>query len=573
MPKKKQADTNSKKIAIYTRKSKYSDKSESIDSQIEYCKKAAVMRYPDIDEFVVFVDEGFSGGDTARPQYQKMLLEIKDSRDFAAVICYKIDRISRSLADFTNLQQTLEKSGVHIISASEGFDTSSTWGVAVLNILMIFAQMERSHTSERIRDTMLHYARQGRWTGGLTPTGFESKSIPYSDAFGHEKNMVILAPIEEELRTVKIIYDKYLEKQSLAAVETYLAQNDIKSKKGSLYTVATVRALIINPVYAVADKELYDFFVEKGSEICHPESDFDGSCSVIPYNRENKAKTSKRPHDEWIIAISRHKGIIEGKDWVKAQRILAENSMQLPRLGTADFGIFSGLMKCADCGSTMRVKAGRQIANSDVKGFYYVCHLKEISRGQKCKMKNLSGHEIEPAILEQLLEYTKDAEMMEDLARRNNIRFGENLDEKKKTFEHLKGQLAAKETAIKNLVTQVSQTDNLATGKILMDQIGELDKAASDLRHRVALIEVELSSEKARELDLLSLSTQFANLSQVDSLKSVKDKRLLMKGIIDRMEWDGRAMSISFKSGDKMGLNAAHSKGSLTLEELQTFDN
>lgn len=536
------------KIAIYTRKSKYSDKSESIDSQIEYCRQTAKARYPDITDFVIYVDEGFSGGTTERPQYQKMLLDIRRNKGYAAVICYKIDRISRSLADFTNLQQFLEKNGVHIISASEGFDTSSTWGVAVLNILMIFAQLERSNTSERIRDTMLHYARQGRWTGGLTPMGFESRSIPYTDAFGQEKNMVILVPVADEIETVKTIYEKYIEFQSLNSVETYLVQNDIRTRKGNNYSMPTIRDVLINPVYATADKDLYQFFVEKGAELCNSETEYDGSFSVLPYNREDKKKLVTRPVDEWIIAVSKHRGTIPGETWVKVQRILEINREKKPRLGTAQYGIFSGMIKCRDCGSTMRIKNGRTGLRNGHKEFYYICNLKETSKQTKCNIRNLSGHRMEPMILEKLKEYTQTAELLNTPARKNRVRFSADMAEKQKAYDRLKNELAAKEHAIKNLVIQVSQADGMAAGRYLLEQINELDTAVSDLNRRLGVIEAELSEDRPKEPDLLSLTSVFENIRDIDRIKDVKTKRALMRSIIDRMEWDGRVMYIYFKA-------------------------
>lgn len=556
------------KIAIYTRKSKYSDKSESIDSQIDYCKQSAKLRYPNDElEFITYVDEGFSGGTIERPHLKKLIMNIKNDKDFNAVICYKIDRISRSLADFTNLQQVLDKAGVHIISASEGFDTSTTWGAAVLNILMIFAQIERNNTSERIRDTMLHYARQGRWTGGLTPTGFESKSIPYTDAFNQEKNMVILVPVDEEIKIIKTIYEKYIELQSLNLVETYMAQNDIKTKKNNTYSVSTIREILINPVYAVADNDLYNFFSNKGSELCNSEKEYDGSFSVLPYNRVDKKKLIKRPICDWIVAISKHQGIISGKDWVKVQSIIAVNSEKKPRLGTAQHGIFSGMIKCKECGSTMRIKNGR-INQYGVKEFYYVCNLKEISKQTKCNMKNLSGHKIEFEILEKIKEYTNDGELLSNLARKNKMHLSTEMTDKKLSYERLKADLGTKELAIKNLVMQVSQTDNMGAGKYLLEQIEEIDKTITDLKHRIAVLEIQLSEEKEKELDILSLVSIFESVQEIDKMKDVIKKRRLMKSIIEKMEWNGAIMSIHFKTGDSISLD-----DDTLLCNLQTFND
>jgi len=561
------------KIAIYTRKSKYSDKSESIDSQIEYCKQAAKLRYPDIDDYVLYVDEGFSGGSTVRPQYQKMLLDIKRSKDYAAMICYKIDRISRSLADFTTLQQELEKANVHIISASEGFDTSSTWGVAVLNILMIFAQLERSNISERIKDTMLHYAKMGRWTGGLTPLGFESKSIPYDDTFGQEKNMVILSPVENEITIVKTIFSKYLELQSLNAVSRYLNQHGICTRKGKLFDVSSVRDIIRNPVYATADKDLYDFLCEVGAELCNDEAEFDGSFSVISYNRMDKKTDTRRPMDEWLIAISRHNGTVTGQTWVKAQRIIKAQSGTMPRLGTAQYGIFSGLIKCAKCGSTMRVKNGRPFSDKTGREHYYVCFGKESSKLQLCDMKNIIGHKVEPLVIDRLVEYAKDAGLQNELAKANKIKRSTDMVDKQELLIRLKSDAAEKSVAIKNLVILASKSDDLTANKHLLEQISSLDNELNDLNQRIAVLELELTDAKTKEMDMLSLFQIFENMENISKIGDVATKRRIMKSIIKDIFWDGKTLEINFKAGETVNFNKLVKGGDFFTDKLQTFQN
>jgi len=561
------------KIAIYTRKSKYSDKSESIDSQIEYCKQAAKLRYPDINDFVLYVDEGFSGGSTMRPQYQKMLLDIKRGKDYAAMICYKIDRISRSLADFTSLQQELEKANVHIISASEGFDTSSTWGVAVLNILMIFAQLERSNISERIKDTMLHYAKMGRWTGGLTPLGFESKSINYADAFGQEKNMVVLSPIEDEIAIVKKIFTKYLELQSLNAVSRYLNQHNISTRKGNLFDVSSVREIIRNPVYASADKDLYDFFRDVGAEICNEESEFDGSFSVIPYNRMDKKTDTRRPMEEWLIAVSRHTGTISGNNWVKAQSIIKEKSGTMPRLGTAQYGIFSGLIKCAKCGSTMRVKNGRAFTAGIGREYYYVCFRKESSKLQQCNMNNIIGHKVEPLIIERLVAYAKDVGLQNELAKANKIKRSTDMLDKQELLNKLKNDATEKSAAIKNIISLASKTDDITVNKHLLEQISPLDAEISDLNQRIAILELELTDTKTKEMDMLSLFQIFENMESISQISDVATKRRIMKSIIKNMLWDGKTLNINFKVGDSINFNKLTKGGGFFVSNLQTFQS
>ncbi len=540
------------KIAIYTRKSKYSDKSESIESQIEYCKNAARTHYPGVDEFKVYVDEGFSGGNTERPQYKQLLSDIRTKKEFQALICYKIDRISRSLVDFANLQQYLEKYNVNIISASEGFDTSSAWGSAVLNILMIFAQLERNNISERIRDTMLHYAKQGRWTGGLTPTGFESKSIPYLDALGSEKNMVVLSPIPDEIEIVKLIYNKYLEMRSLSALETYLSQRSIKTKKNKPYCMSTIRNILVNPVYATADNSLYNYFKSHNVDLCNDETEYDGSHSVIPYNREDRKKLTDKPMSEWIIAISKHNGIISGDIWVQVQHILDENKDKMPRAGTARHGIFAGLIKCSKCGSTMRVKNGRVSAKGGYREFYYVCNLKETSKKARCDVININGNKLEDDVLDMLIKVSSDEDSFNELLDRNRISQTEHHDDRRVHLDKLKRELTLKQSGQQNVMLQLAKSSDPDIGKPLLAMIKNFSVEIREIEERINTLQLALANERSKELDMLSLRDSFAKINSMLNVYDITEQRNIMKRIIHHMEWDGQNITIFFRSGSSI---------------------
>ncbi len=552
------------KIAIYTRKSKYSDKSESIDSQIEYCKKSAKLHFPDINDYEIYVDEGFSGGNIDRPEFKRMIEDIKKSKNFKALICYKIDRISRSLTDFTTLQQKLEKKDIHILSASEGFDTSTPWGVAVLNILMIFAQLERNNVSERIKDTMLHYAKSGRWTGGTTPLGFESKSITYRDNFNQEKNMTVLSPIKKEIEIVEIIFNKYIELRSLNSVVTYLVQNDIKTRKNFQFSVSTVRNILINPVYVIADIDSFNFFKRNNCDIYNDEKAFNSEYGVIPYNREDKKKNIEKPINEWLIAIGKHKGIIDGKTWVMVQNILKENSQKSPRLGTAKYGVLSGLIKCNNCGSTMRIKGGR-INASGVQDFYYVCSLKETSKRKKCDIKNISGLKAEQTIIETLYEYSKNIPF-NSLIERNNIHITYSNNDTKKNLDKLNLEINKIKIAIDNLLDKLSQSSDENVDKIIFNKLSELNKEQVALEDKKAILELEHNKEKINNLNLLSLQEAFKNIKDFNTIEDIKQKRNIIKLLIEEIDWNGEKMIIRFNTDDSINFNKA-------MKQLDSHEN
>ena len=159
------------KAAIYSRKSLFTGKGDSIENQIELCKNYLEKYYPDINEFKVYEDEGFSGGNTNRPKFQQLLKDIKN-REINVLICYRLDRISRSVADFSSTYNMLEENNVAFISVREQFDTSTPMGKAMLYISSVFAQLERETIAERVRDNMIQLSKTGRWLGGSCLSGF-----------------------------------------------------------------------------------------------------------------------------------------------------------------------------------------------------------------------------------------------------------------------------------------------------------------------------------------------------------------------------------------------------------------
>ena len=164
---------NEEKIAIYSRKSKFTGKGESIGNQVELCKEYVRNLFGDSygDRCVVFEDEGFSGGNLLRPDFMRMMDEVR-KRKFKAIVVYRLDRISRNISDFTSLIDELTKLNVSFVSIREQFDTSTPMGRAMMFIISVFSQLERETIAERIRDNMYELAKTGRWLGGNTPIMF-----------------------------------------------------------------------------------------------------------------------------------------------------------------------------------------------------------------------------------------------------------------------------------------------------------------------------------------------------------------------------------------------------------------
>ena len=152
---------DTRKIAIYSRKSKYTGKGESIGNQVELCKNKINSIYEDVDfekDVVIFEDEGFSGYYTKRPAFQKMMEAVKN-KEIKCIFFYRLDRISRNVKDFCEIKEILEDYDVNFYSASENFENITPSGKAMIMMTSVFAQLERDRLAERVSDNMLEFAK------------------------------------------------------------------------------------------------------------------------------------------------------------------------------------------------------------------------------------------------------------------------------------------------------------------------------------------------------------------------------------------------------------------------------
>ena len=206
---------------------------------------------------------------------------------------------------------------------------STPSGRAMLSMCTVFAQMERETIAERIKDNMHELAKSGRWLGGTTPTGYKSTQIVGGVTVdGKERKAYKLDIVKVEAELVQDIFEKFLETNSLTKTETYLLQNHIKTKNGKDFTRFSIRSILANPVYMIADMQAWNYFESMGVEIYADKSDFDGKHGVIAYSKtiQKPGKANQiKDMNEWIIAVGKHEGLISGRDWVKAQASLKQN--------------------------------------------------------------------------------------------------------------------------------------------------------------------------------------------------------------------------------------------------------
>ncbi len=305
-----------KTAAIYTRKSIYSSKGESIENQIKSCKDYLLR--DNIDKFLIYQDEGFSGKNINRPQFKTMLNAAKE-KTFNILICYRLDRVSRNISDFSRLIDELNDNSISFISVAEQFDTSKPMGRAMMYIASVFSQLERETIAERVKDNMLELSKGGRWLGGRVPTGFKSTAITVFDKYLNERTLFKLCPVKEELEIVQLIYIKYIEDKSLTKVAKYLLQKNIKTKLNNDFSKVTIAGILHNPVYVRATQDVISYLNKKGLETLGVP---DGIHGMLSYNKRKGKTGPYRECTKWIYAIAKHEGVISGAIWIEVQENL-----------------------------------------------------------------------------------------------------------------------------------------------------------------------------------------------------------------------------------------------------------
>ena len=214
-----------RRCALYTRKSSEEGLDQafnSLDAQREACEAYVISQkaegwraLPDI-----YDDGGFSGGSMERPALKRLLADVESGR-IDVIVVYKIDRLTRALADFARMLEIFDAHDVSFVSVTQSFNTTSSMGRLTLNVLLSFAQFEREVTGERIRDKIAASKAKGMWMGGYPPLGYD---LP-----APETRKLIVNPDEAE--TLKLIYRKYLELASVHALERWLIDQGIRSKR------------------------------------------------------------------------------------------------------------------------------------------------------------------------------------------------------------------------------------------------------------------------------------------------------------------------------------------------------
>lgn len=323
-------------VALYVRVSTgYQVDKDSLPHQKKelknYCKY--VLKVPE-ERLMIFEDAGKSAKNTKRPAYERMMQLVRTGK-VSHVIVYKIDRISRNLVDFSLMYDDFKNNRVTFVSMNEQFDTSTAIGEAILKIILVFAELERKMTSERVTDIMIGRAKSGLWNGANVPFGYKWDPVAEFPAID-----------EKEGPIVKMMFDMYQSTRSSCKLRDYLNFNDIPTKRGGEWTSKTVADIIRNPMY-------------KGT---------------YRYNYRESARGKIKPEEEWILLDNVFDPIVTAEQWQICNDIMDSNAAARNNMCSQSkkkyTHVFGGLLRCGVCGSNMVCDKDRPRANGFFPSIY-----------------------------------------------------------------------------------------------------------------------------------------------------------------------------------------------------------
>lgn len=410
-----------------------------------------------------YTDRGFSGKDTNRPGFEKMMNDIRIGK-IKRVIVYKLDRISRSILDFANMMEIFQKYHVEFVSSTEKFDTSTPIGRAMLNICIVFAQLERETIQKRVTDAYYARCKRGFYMGGRIPYGYRLTST----VIDHVRTSMY-EEVPEESEQLKLIYSMYADTDnSLGDIVRYLNEHQIKNLRGANWSTARISEMLRNPVYVKADIDVYQFFQGQGANIYNPASDFTGYNACYLY--KGTVSTTRKQCDlsDKEIVLAPHKGFIPSKTWL-ACRIRCLNNRQSTKTCKPKNSWLAGKVKCGNCGYALTIRKAKT-----KWGRYFVCS-QSGSHGN-CKG---AGCTIYADVLE---EYMLNA-IKERLSEFQRLSCIIDTGEEQQNIEK-KIRLTQIEEEIEELLSKVSGAGNVLM-KYIDEKVSELDAERKALQEEI----------------------------------------------------------------------------------------
>ena len=469
-----------RKAAIYARKSVFREDSISIESQIEMCEYEARGQ-----DYLVYQDNGYSGKNTDRPGFQRMLGDIKSGK-ISKVIVYKLDRVSRSVLDFSGLMDLFQRYKVDFVSATEHFDTSNPMGRAMLNICIVFAQLERETIQQRVIDAYASRSKKGFYMGGKIPYGF--RKVPFI-IDGIKTSMYEQEP--DEAADISLIYELYSKPSAtLGDVLRELTARGINTnRRGKHWNTARLSEVMRNPIYTTNDISIYEFFKAQGSRLINPPEQFDGVTSQYLFSGTN---TNRKTWDltGQNIVIAPHRGFIEPEIWLACRKKLLANHQV--RTCKAKNSFLSGKVKCGSCGYAVVVRFSQR-SKGHIR--YFIDTGWTENHCCTHKLPTIHADDFEQIIVDKI----RDKLSALTIKAANN-----DKDELQEEIDRTAAKITELESEIERFIDKLMMPDTDKTAmKYINGRIAKLDGQKSELSKEIDRLKAEKLKQSDKDYQVL----------------------------------------------------------------------
>jgi site-specific DNA recombinase len=485
------------RCAIYTRKSTeegLEQEFNSLDAQRDAAE--AFIRSQRHEGWIALPDRyddgGFTGANMDRPALGQLLADIR-AGFVDCVLVYKVDRLTRSLLDFSRIIEVFDKNGVSFVSVTQQFNTTSSLGRLTLNILLSFAQFEREMIAERTRDKMQAARRKGRWVGGNLILGYDLT----------ERGGALILNEDEAVR-VRAIYNLYLQHGSLIPVVQELIRRDWRTKQWTTRKGKTAggREFTKNRLYNLLTNMVYTGKIEFRGEVYEGE----------------------------------HQGIVEPEVWQTVQDRLRYNAKTGGRQVRNKYGaLLKGILLCGSCQAGM-VHTYTQRTPSKLYR-YYVCVNAHQQGYNQCATRSVSAPVIEQAVVEQIRGIARNPQVVAEVI--------QSLEEGRlSSVETLQRERRLIDKELERIGEEIAGAVR-ATGKLATDRMADLQERATALERQRTDIQEQLAAAVGQSVDT---ATVRRTLQQFDGLWrefTPREQEKFVKTLVEQVTYDGTTCTVT----------------------------
>lgn len=514
-------------VAIYTRQSVERADSISVEQQAQLCRDA--LPAGEVRTCKVYTDKGFSGKNIDRPALQQLLADAETGQ-VDKILVYRLDRISRSVHDFTGLCARLSARGVHFQSVTEGITLdNSPSGTVMAQIMMVFAQFERETIQRRVTDNYFARAKTGMYLGGRPPFGFD-KGETVIDG----KRTACYVPDPARAALVIELYERYVQDgETLGSLVRWLNNAGHRSARGGSWSTLPLGRLLRNPAFVRADAAVYWYLQGKGAVMNDPIARFNQThgcyCYAALHDKAPDARPTKRKFTDLtgsFITLAPHEGLLDADLWLEAQHKLDRNRA-MKNSGAGAHSWLSGLMKCKKCGYAITVVN----KPAGMRGHYINCGGHK--RGNAVcpgRSRGVTLEEIEGAVERRLLDFLRSYRTVHIQCRQR----------RSAEVNRLEIEIGSLEQQIRQLTQNLTQVLEPDVIHIVSAQIHEANEHLTALKAQ--------REEMLHADDPADLEPYFEAVLAEWPCYTIEEKKRIARAVLERVTVDDDEIEVLFRA-------------------------